>query len=493
MRCNKNGRTILLGEDELEVRSYLEMALRCQGYSVEAAQDGDEVLTYLQNGDSSISAVLLDILMPRKGGIETLREIRRNYKDLPVIMVSGASSPLNVVEAMRSGATDFLAKPVSPEDLGRAINQALDKFADEVPERLHPPAAPASKQAYLGSNARMKEIQSHIGRIGWSEVPVLIQGETGVGKEVTARELHARSPRAGKPFLKLNCAALPSELVESELFGYERGAFTGAFQKKPGMFELADGGTIFLDEIGDMDYKLQAKLLQVLQDQEFQRLGGKETVRVDVRVIAATHRDLETAIAEGGFRADLYYRLNVINLRIPPLRERKEDILPLTEFLIRKYASAGAAPLPITPALKQALMLHDWPGNIRELENVTRKLMVLRDPDLIASELQAKTLRKPGNRPSATGPLPLDPDESEPTILDQVTKAKEQAESKAILAALNSTHWNRKQAAALLKIDYKALLYKMKKLAIEDKVLSFPVESKTPADVSELKVRTAGN
>lgn len=493
MRSTNNGRTILLGEDELEVRSYLEMALRCQGYSVETAQDGEEVLGYLENGDGGISAVLLDILMPRKGGIETLREIRRIDKDLPVIMVSGASSPLNVVDAMKSGATDFLGKPVSPEDLGKAIHQALDKCAVNGAQPPEQPVPPSSKQTYFGSNPRMRELQSLLAQIGWSEIPVLIQGETGVGKEVTARELHSRSPRAAKSFLKLNCAALPSELVESELFGYERGAFTGAFQKKPGMFEMADGGTIFLDEIGDMDFKLQAKLLQVLQDQEFQRLGGKETVRVDVRVIAATHRDLEQAIAEGDFREDLYYRLNVVNLRIPPLRERKEDILTLAEFLMRKYASAGVQAPAITPPLKQALMLHDWPGNIRELENVMRKFMVLRDPQLIAGELEAKALRKRSDVAGATVPVPLEEGDSEPTILDRVTKAKEQAETKAILAALNSTRWNRKQAAALLKIDYKALLYKMKKLSIEDKILSFPADSTAGGEGNEPKVRTAGN
>src|SRR5690242_3441105 len=345
MRNIRNGiGTILLGEDELEVRSYLEMALRCQGYSVEMAQDGEELLSCLQSNVGTISAVLLDLVMPRKDGFETLKEIRRIDKDLPIIVVSGASSPLNVVEAMKNGATDFLGKPISPEELRQALKNALAKRAAAsqpapVPEK---PAPSSSRQFFLGNSPQMREIQSVIRQIGWSEVPILIQGETGVGKEVLARELHAESPRADKPFLKLNCAALPSELVESELFGYERGAFTGAFQKKPGMFEVADGGTLLLDEIGDMDFKLQAKLLQVLQDQEFQRLGGKDTVRVDVRVLAATHQDLEKAIGERRFREDLYYRLNVINMRIPALRERKEDIVAFTEFLLKKHTPKGA-------------------------------------------------------------------------------------------------------------------------------------------------------
>jgi two-component system response regulator AtoC len=308
-----------------------------------------------------------------------------------------------------------------------------------------------------------------MGQIGKFEPPVLIQGETGSGKEVVARELHAQSPRAHKLFLKLNCAALPTELVESELFGYERGSFTGAFQRKAGMFETADGGTILLDEIGDMDVRLQAKLLQVLQDHEFQRIGGKETIKVDVRVIAATHRDLEKAIAERTFREDLYYRLNVINIVMPPLRERTEDIIPLAEFLMKKHASQNVANPVITADLRHAMMSHHWPGNVRELENFVRKFLILREPDSLARELRGKIARK--SLMCATMPdgytAPAHQIAERP-ILEQVTRAKRQAETEAILATLNSTRWNRKQAAVLLKIDYKALLYKMKKLGIED-------------------------
>src|SRR5579863_3563054 len=385
MHTVNNGRTILLGEDELEVRSYLEMALKCHGYSIESAQDGEEVLTCLERERNRISLVLLDIMMPRKDGLETLREIRRGDRELPIIMLSGASSPLKVVEAMKSGATDFIPKPVSHEDLCEAIEKALGSSGTMIGYGAHAisdgHATPVRADDSIA--VRVKAIDPLLKQIGTSEVPVLIQGETGVGKEVIARQLCAQSARANKIFLKLNCAALPSELVESELFGYERGAFTGAFQKKPGMFEMADGGTILLDEIGDMDFKLQAKLLQVLQDQEFQRLGGKETVRVDVRVIAATHCDLEQAIADGRFREDLYYRLNVVTIRVPPLRERQDEIVSLAEFLLRKHARPGTAPLPITPALHQALILHPWPGNIRELENVMRKYLVIRDPEMI--------------------------------------------------------------------------------------------------------------
>lgn len=494
MQTQKNGQTILVGEDELEVRAYLEMALKCLGYSVELAEDGEELLSCLTSSRSQISAVLLDLMMPQRDGIDTLRQIRHIDTELPVIMVSGAGSTLNIVTAMKSGATDFLCKPVAHEDLRKALSKALEHRTRSEPTPVAAPST-AKTKVFLGNNPRMQEIHSLVEHIGWSEAPVLIQGETGTGKEVLARELHANSPRAGKIFLKLNCAALPSELVESELFGYERGAFTGAFQKKAGMFETADGGTILLDEIGDMDVRLQAKLLQVLQDREFQRIGGKEVIKVDVRVMAATHRDLEKAILDRTFREDLYYRLNVINVQLPPLRERKEDIVPLAEYLLKRHVVAGKPVPNLTLELKHALMTYHWPGNVRELENVVRRLLVLRDADVVARELHARAIRRPlhgtsagapaiaeATQPGANGP------EATP-ILEQVTKAKHQAETDAILAALNSTRWNRKQAAVLLKIDYKALLYKMKKLGVEDNISSFtPTPNEEPP-----RVFTAGH
>ena len=484
--------TILVGEDELEVRAYLEMALKCLGYSVESAQDGAEVISCLESPDSNISAVLLDIMMPQQDGIDTLKEIRRIDPNLPVIMVSGASSTLNVVTAMKCGATDFLCKPVAHDDLQKAINKALES-KETVTQVLPVKAAAAKSGALVAESPRMKEIQALVGNIGWSETPILIQGETGSGKEVLARQLHANSPRSGKMFLKLNCAALPSELVESELFGYERGAFTGAFQKRAGMFEIANGGTLLLDEIGDMDVRLQAKLLQVLQDHEFQRIGGKDVIKVDVRIMAATHRDLEQAILDRTFREDLYYRLNVINVQLPPLRDRKEDIVPLAEFLLKKHTVSGVPTPALTLDLKHAMMTYHWPGNVRELENMVRKLLVLRDAGALVRELRAKGSRKPllsadaGSAAVAeAAPVHGQRPAREP-ILEQVTKAKQQAETEAILAALDSTRWNRKQAAALLQIDYKALLYKMKKLGVESRSLPF-----TPHE-DGLKVASAGH
>ena len=481
MNTCENPQSILVADDEREVLGYFEMAVKCFGYSVETAQDGDEALACLRSSGREIAAVLLDLVMPNRDGIETLREIRNFDPSIPVIIVSGTASPKSVVAAMKNGATDFLCKPVAHEELRRALTAVIQPKVVSAKETLSSPSARISKPAVtalIGVSPRMKEIQDVIVQIGWSEVPVLIQGETGTGKEVLARELHARSPRADKSFLKLNCAALPTELVESELFGYERGAFTGAVQKKAGMFEMADGGTILLDEIGDMDVRLQAKLLHVLQDQEFRRIGGKETIKVDVRVIAATHQNLEKAIGQKTFREDLYYRLSVVKLHVPPLRDRKEDIMPLAEFLVKKYAVKGMAMPNIGAQLRDALMMYPWPGNIRELENVVRKLTILRDGDAIAEELNSKSRSKPLEPNYDVG----ENDSPAPTIkkapvLEQVGHAKRQAETTAILTALDSTRWNRKRAAALLQIDYKALLYKMKKLGIDEHPDTMPITS----------------
>jgi two-component system, NtrC family, response regulator AtoC len=381
MRSNDANQIILVADDEPEVRRYLETALRCAGYGVELAGDGEEVLSFLQAG-MPVSVVLLDVIMPKRDGMEVLREIRTSGRNLPVVMLSGAATPGMIVEAMRAGAHDFLDKPVSHESLQRVLGSIFG-VPDPEPAQLTAPP-PGDVVFFASACPAMREMQSMAEAVAWSEASVLIQGETGSGKEVLARYLHSRSPRAHQPFIKLNCAALPSELVESELFGYERGAFTGAFQHKPGMFDLANNGTLLLDEIGDMEFRLQAKLLQVLQDHKFQRLGGKETVQVDVRVIAATHNDLEKSIASGTFRQDLYYRLNVVSLCVPPLRERRQDIVPMAQFMLQRHSASDTPEVQITPVLEQALLLYDWPGNVRELENVMRKLLVMRDPDLIA-------------------------------------------------------------------------------------------------------------
>jgi two-component system, NtrC family, response regulator AtoC len=460
-------RTVLICEEEPEVSHCLEKSIKSLGYAALSTCSRDEVLSVLQNSETEISALLLGVVLPNRGSLDLLRDIRTMYTKLPVVIVATLWSTRDVVAAVKAGASDFLCTPIVHEELVTVLTAALETSNAGCKLATRNGGSP---WVFRSANGRIREIESGVGQIGWSGVPVLIQGETGSGKEVLARKLHAQSARANKPFLKLNCAALPSELVESELFGYERGAFTGAFEKKAGIFELADGGTILLDEIGDMDIRLQAKLLQVLQDQEFRRIGGKETVKVNVRIMAATHRDLEKAIHERTFREDLYYRLNVIVLQVPPLRERTEDIVSLGEFLVRKHADQNG-PIPaLSAGLKHAMLIYSWPGNVRELENYMRKLVIFHDPDAIARDLDARMSRKPpaSIRTAGSQVANIHRRDDMP-ILEHVTKVNKQAETDAILAALDATRWNRKQAAVLLKIDYKSLLYKMKKLRIDDR------------------------
>lgn len=456
--------TVLVVEENAEIREYLRMALECQGYRVELAQDGEEAIARLGNpSEREVSVVLLDVLIPRKEGLEVLQQIRSEFPRVGVIVLSELSSASEVVEAMQRGARDFLVKPVSHEELDQAIRKVLEPAGA---------AAPPEEGVWMGGELESPayvsvgepRARSLLVRVASSDVPVLLQGETGVGKEVLARQLHALSPRAHRPFVKVNCAALPSELIESELFGYQRGAFTGAFRDKPGKFEAADGGTLLLDEIADMEPRLQAKLLHVLQDGEIEPLGGREPVRVNVRVMAATHRDLAEAVRQGSFRTDLYHRLNVICLRIPPLRERRDEILPLAEFLLRKHAGARAASLP--ESLKPALLSYDWPGNVRELENVVRRYLVLQDPEALARELMR------GSEACALEvytPKLVAAHRRCATVLEKVQETQRDQERKAILAALVATRWNRKQAARMLNLGYKALLYRMRKLQLEDR------------------------
>ncbi len=321
----------------------------------------------------------------------------------------------------------------------------------------------------------MRAIRNSLGQIARSDAPVVLRGESGVGKEVLAREIHALSPRSDRPFVKINCAALPLELLESELFGYERGAFTGAVKTTPGKIEAAEGGTILLDEIGDMDVRLQAKLLHVLQDHEFQRLGGHKTVRVNVRVLAATHCDLERLISEGRFREDLYYRLNVITVRVPPLRERTDEVIPLAEHFLQKYATADTHSPALTQELITLLLRYHWPGNVRELENVIRRLLVFGDPALIAGELAASM---PAEAPRILVSAVCDPGRE---LLSSPQTRRERDEAAVILQALNATCWNRRKAAALLQTDYHRFLYRMRKFGLVSREPGTPV---LPLDAS---------
>lgn len=494
---------ILVAEDDPQIRSYLALALKLQDCETEFASDYREAIAQIAERPGAFDLFLLGAPASMEEGIEALRNINHICPGLPVIMLSATGSPSEVVLALRNGASDFLSKPIDHEDLRCAVKRALTADGAQAHWTHRESSWPSgSRPFYAATGPWPRRVASLLSQAGRSDAPLLLRGETGVGKEVLAREFHAVSPRAHHPFLKLNCAALPPDLVESELFGYERGAFSGAFQSTPGKFAMAAGGTVLLDEIGDMDLRLQAKLLQVVQDKEFIRLGSKQTTQVDVRVMAATHRDLERAIADGTFREDLFYRLNIIDIYIPPLRERRGEILGLAVFFLRKH-SGSQEPPEIPPLLQDALLEHDWPGNVRELENVMRKLLVLRNAECLAEDLRSRLRRKtpvvlsagastvPHEIPKAlgiavtssevlggSGSAPSSPAgkwnasgaEIRPkSALAQAHDARNAAEAQAIVTALSSTHWNRKRAAAVLQIEYKALLYKMKKLGIGTK------------------------
>lgn len=467
--------SLIVADRDIELASDVVALLRREGFSVSFARHPSEIVTRIAESNDDTPIVLLDIGAPGEDGIATISTIHRSRPGALIVALSRVSSAEAVVEAVKAGATDFLAKPATGSDLICAVRNAA-AAGSRTPE----PNRPARGDAFRSRNSQMRAIQAALKEIARSDAPVLLRGESGVGKEILASEIHAQSPRRTKPFMKINCAALPAELIESELFGYERGAFTGAARRKRGQFEAAGGGTILLDEIGDMELRLQAKLLHVLQDHEFHRLGGTESVRVDVRLLAATHCDLEDAIRQRRFREDLYYRLNVVTIRVPALRDRREDILPLTEFLISKHATPGTRVPPITPALEDALLAHNWPGNIRELENIARRLLVLGDPAVIVKELNRKAgiLSVPaGNYAAARareGPRRRGRNDSPqqrtspPVVaLDELRVADDHHEAATIVAALNQTEWHRKKAAVLLNIGYKRLLYRMKKLGID--------------------------
>jgi two-component system response regulator AtoC len=417
--------------------------------------------------------VLLDLVMPGMGGLEVLDEIKRTRPTLPIIVLSSVSQVRTVVDAMRRGASDYLTKPLQGHELELALQAALEA------QGLGPRGGPARQAPepadgdFVSSNPRLLRIKEIVRQVADTDAPILLLGESGVGKEVLARSIHNLSRRRTQPFVKVNCAALPQDLLESELFGYERGAFSGALREKPGMFELADRGTILLDEIGEMSCQLQAKLLHVLQDGQYIRLGGRQPVKVDARVLASTNVQLQEAMAAGRFRADLYFRLNVIRLDIPPLRERREDIPLLCAHFLRIYAARYDTPVRVLPReLREALERHDWPGNIRELENAIRRYTILPDVEMVLSDLRrsgwrgaAPVLRAEAS--GAPGTASQDAGRDGVSLRKVATRAAEEAERTMVRRVLTETKWNRKQAAGRLKISYKALLNKLKKWEAE--------------------------
>lgn len=444
---------VLVVDDDASTRTYLSRFLGSRGYSVNTLDSGEQVFGALSSADRP-AVVLLDLVMPRVNGLDVLSQMQSMDHAVPVVVMSAEGQARTVVRAMRMGAFDYLVKPFEENELERALSEALDAG---VP---HPKIASGAPQhadyghlfESAGADARIARIREIAARVADTDAPVLILGETGVGKEVLATYIHDISNRSTQPFIKVNCAALPADLLESELFGYERGAFTGAMKDKPGKFELAGEGTLMLDEIGEMSPALQAKLLHVLQDGEWMRLGGTRTIRGEARIIAATNRRLEDAVAKGDFRQDLFYRLNVVRVEIPPLRSRRADIPRLCEQFLEKYALRyDRDPVTLPPELVDAFLQYSWPGNVRQLENIIRRYVILMDPEAVLGDLYKSDSAAPVIETSNT------------SLKDVSSQAAESAEREAVLRMLDEVNWNRKEAARRLNICYKSLLQKLHK------------------------------
>jgi two-component system response regulator AtoC len=478
------GHIVLVVQDS-QTHDELIRSLAGDGYCALCFRSVEEGVAYLREPGCPAAVVVFNVAMRRQSDYASVIELGAARPELQILLAAQERSTVMDLLSGGNRAVTVLDQSLNHPGCGSILRRAL-RVAESAASETAFEASSAQAQGFLPYS------EEFLRRVGMAEVPVLLSGETGVGKEVMARRLCAYSLRAGKPFLKLNCAALPPELAESELFGSTKGAFTGATADRQGRFETAQGGTILLDEIGDMDLRLQTKLLQVLQDGEIQPLGSNRTLQVNVRVMAATHRDLTRAIQEGTFREDLYYRLNVIKIMIPPLRERREEILALAEMLLARHLPKGHRSPAISDELKRFLLEYRWPGNVRELENVMRRFIVYQDSALIIQELMegAEDLRS--SAPLAI--LTSFPDSKSPVSdvssgsegrsgvaglkppdradrLDRLAEASRNAETELLLDALEACRWNRRQAAASLQIEYKAFLYKLQKYGI--------VESKT--------------
>ena len=499
---------VAIVDDDSGFSNYLRTFLSLRGYDTRTYSRGDELLAAIRQADPP-DIVLLDVMMPGLDGLATLRALKAARPETQAIMLSGREQPSTIVEAVRLGAADYVVKPDDPEGLGEialdvAIKNALEKnrLVSELTE-LKQQLSDDQDRAFLfwGNSEQMRQIATVIEQVADSDVTVLIRGESGVGKELVARAIHQRSPRHAKPFVKVNCAALPTELLESELFGHEKGAFTGAANTRIGKFEQADGGTLLLDEIAEMKAALQAKLLHVLQDGEFTKLGSNKRQSVDVRVLAATNRDLEAMMIAGDFREDLYYRLKVIEVMVPALRERRDEIPHLTDFFIAKYSRKYNRPAPpISDELRELFLRHEWPGNIRELENMIKRLVILQDEQMIIRELRMAAARTSvpayasavaapvavgvgaasGYVPGPAEPIPAEADDElvveaveppeEPRTLSDIARAAAmKAERAALEQTLDQVRWNRRKAAQLLGVSYKTLLNKIKECGISQK------------------------
>src|SRR5208337_3479014 len=445
--------TILIVEDEAKMRRLLELNLGEDGFNTLSAGDAESGLRLLR--DSNVDLVVTDLKLPGINGLEFLQAIKRQNAALPVVVMTAFGTVETAVEAMKAGASDYVLKPFSLSEMRMVIHKELDvrNLREENRSLREALGKRYAHPNVVARSPKMQEVLATVDRVAPTNSTVLLGGESGVGKDLIARAIHEKSRRASGPFIKVNCTAIPENLLESELFGYEKGAFTGANTTKPGRFELADKGTIFLDEIGDVPGSIQVKLLHVLQDRQFERLGGTKTLKVDVRVLAATNQDLRAALEQGTFRQDLYYRLNVVPISIPPLRERKEEIPYLVDYFIARFARESSKPLTgITPPALKLLMDFHWPGNVRELENIIERGVALSTGTVIdVADIRLDVSPSSNATTSLPGSAPFPPD----------GMTLEHFEDEIIREALRRANGNKSQAARLLGLSRNALRYRL--------------------------------
>ncbi len=459
---------VLIVDDEVNIRRVLAAMLKREGYEVTTAADGEQALGVLHK--TPVHVVVTDLVMPKIGGMDLLRRVSADFPDVPVIVITAHGSVDSAVTALKAGAFDYITKPFEQDELKKVIAKAA-RAHDLERQNVHEVGGDSGQASLVGESPGMRAVYEMIAKVADSPSTVLVTGESGTGKELIAKALHRGSSRREKPLIKVNCAAIPKDLVESELFGYERGAFTGAVSSKPGRFELADGGTLFLDEIGEVPVEMQVKLLRALQESEFERVGGIKTLRVDVRLIAATNRDLKQLIADGKFREDLYYRLAVVPIALPPLRERRDDIPLLVRHFVRKYDERlGKRVEGIEDEALQLLAAYSWPGNIRELENLMERSVLFADGPLILASALPDSLRERSPQPpvpiAAVGPLGSIAAPSGASMKEIVRQAQAELEKELIARALEETGGNVTRAAKRLQISRKSLQVKMKELGL---------------------------
>jgi two-component system response regulator AtoC len=463
---------ILVVDDEPNLRRVLSAQLERDGYDVHTAEDGEQALSMLR--EHHIDLVITDLRMPKLDGMELLRRVVAMDEEPPVVMLTAHGTVDNAVEALKTGAFDYITKPFDQVEVRTIVRKALRTRDLSAADASRAAQAPQEGARYgiIGQSTGILELYAVLDRVADTPTTVLITGESGTGKELVARALHENSSRRDKPFIKVNCAAIPKDLMESELFGYERGAFTGAVGSKPGRFELASGGTLFLDEIGSIPVEMQVKLLRALQESEFERVGGIRTIRVDVRLVAATNSDLKKEIGLGAFREDLYYRLNVVPIRLPALRERAQDIPLLTGHFIEKFNARLKKTVTGIDAQALALLCsYPWPGNIRELENVIERAVLFCDQTEIGiADIPAEIRGE--SAALTTTPMPpvaTPAGASSDGLKEQVKAAMSRLERELIVRALSQTHGNVTHAARLLKISRKGLQLKMKELNLRER------------------------